>query len=100
LYYLKELISVTELKEYDDDNIKTKQVNHFDFEQASTCQKTTDSRISYHSTDIPSQKHHSQPILNPYNTPSLKVHVYSHSSTLPLYLLHGPLFFHVASFVP
>jgi len=97
---MKQLISVTELKECDD-NIKTKTSKPFRLRTSKHMPKTH----RYHSTDtLSTQKHHSQPTPNPYNTPSLKVHVYSHSSssssTLPLYLLHGPHFLPSSFFYP
>ena len=100
LYYLmKQLISVTELKEYGD-NIKTKTDKPFRLRRSKHMPK----KHRYRSTDtLSTQKHHSQPTPNPDNPPSLKVHVYSHSSssssTLPLYL-HGPHFLPSSFFYP
>jgi len=101
LYYLmKQLISVPELKEYDD-NIKTKTGKPFWLRTSKHMPK----KYRYHSTDtLHTQKYHSQPTLNPYNTPSLKVHVYSHSYHLHhqhyLFISYTVLvFFHGASFI-
>jgi len=93
LYYLmKQLISVTELKEYDDD-IKTKTSKPFRLRTSKHMLKntgTTQQTPSPHKNIIHNQ------LPNPYSPPSLKVHVYSRSpsssSTLPHYLLHGPRF--------
>jgi len=93
LYYLmKQLISVTELKEYDDD-IKTKTSKPFRLRTSKHVLKntgTTQQTPSPHKNIIHNQ------LPNPYSPPSLKVHVYSRSpsssSTLPHYLLHGPRF--------
>ena len=102
LYYLmKQLISVPELKEYDD-NIKTKTGKPFWLRTSKHMPK----KYRYHSTDtLHTQKYHSQPTLNPYNPPSLKVHAYSHSYHLHhqhyLFVSYTVLvFFWVASFIP
>jgi len=58
-------------------NVKQRNDNTpFRLPQARTCPQTAGSRNSY-STDI-LFTYHSQPALNPYNTLSLKVHIYSH----------------------